>query len=584
VFRRLFRKLQALAVYRSLFARQRRLTAAALALNLAASAFEGMALLVLVPLISETAGSGLVGASTISDKVVRLLELVGIRPTLTSVIVVFALLGLISAACTFGMVALSKRLMNNSEALLRRELFRDVFRMRWSALASANAGELTKSFIQDVEFAGAGFQYLVLAIGAALTTLLYAILSFLLAPLMTLLALGFGLVLAPAFLVLAARGRRAARAASRASVSLTGQLNDVIGNAKFVLAQNLLPHLTRHFSRDTEVYRSARNRQEINLPLTRLTIEVAGVAFVSAYLYISLEVLDLNIAVVLVFLVVFYRLLPRLVRTQETLMAADTYAVWLANLLALSDRAREAVAPHSGTREPTFADQIELRDVTFHHARGVSPILDRAHLVVPRGSSIAIVGPSGTGKTTLLDLLTGLYEPSVGALLVDGTDLTEFDMGAWRDRIGFVLQDSPIFNASIRDNIVLDHLPVDERRLQEVCELAGVQDFVADMPDSDATIVGERGSQLSGGQRQRIALARALYREPWLLLLDEPTSALDTDTEARIIDTLRALKGRVTMVIVSHGAPILEAVDAVYRLESGRVTVEATAPSRTAAR
>jgi ATP-binding cassette subfamily C protein len=576
------RKLQALGVYRVLFARQRALAISTLVLNVAASALEGLALLVLVPLISQTAGAQAEGASGITDSVVRVLKAVGIQPTLTSVILVFAALALASAFCTYGMVTLSKQVMNNSEAVLRSELFRDVFLMRWSSLSGTNAGELTKALIQDAQFAGAGFQYLLLAIGAAVTTLFYVVLSFLLAPLMTLLALGFGVVLAPVFAVLARRARRAARDASDASSSLTAQLHDVIGNAKFVLAQNLLPFLARHFTDDNEAYRRARNRQETNMPLTRLAIEVAGVVFVGAYLYISLRVLDLSIAVVLVFLVVFYRLLPRLLRTQETLMAADSYAVWLSNLLRLSESARRAAGPSAGRTPPTLARKLELRDVTFAHARGGPPILRRAGLVVPTGSSVAIIGASGEGKTTLLDLITGLYEPSNGAVLVDDVPLSALDVAAWRDRIGFVHQDSPIFNASVRDNIVMDRGPVDDDRLSRVTRLAGLDPFLAQLPTGADTVVGERGSQISGGQRQRIALARALYREPWLLLLDEPTSALDIDTEARIVDTVRMLKGDVTMLIISHRTPILDAVDAVYRLDGGTLTLEPVPTTRPA--
>jgi ATP-binding cassette subfamily C protein len=301
--------------------------------------------------------------------------------------------------------------------------------------------------------------------------------------------------------------------------------------------------------------------------------ELAAVVFVAAYLYVSLHVLDQPIAVALVFLAVFYRLGPKILGVQENLFRALSNATWLEDCVALAETAQRAVDPTTGTRSPTFSERLEVRELTFAHAGALEPLLRDVSMDLGPRECVAVVGPSGQGKSTLLDVIIGLHQPSSGLVMLDGVDLREVDLRAWRRRVGFVLQDSPIFNATIRDNIVLDRVPLAPDRFDKVCEQAGVTEFVRRMPQGHDTIVGERGSQISGGQRQRIALARALYREPWLLVLDEATSSLDAATEGLILERLGQLKGELAMLIVSHGERVLRLADRVYNVDHGRVEV-----------
>jgi ATP-binding cassette subfamily C protein len=170
-------------------------------------------------------------------------------------------------------------------------------------------------------------------------------------------------------------------------------------------------------------------------------------------------------------------------------------------------------------------------------------------------------------------LIVGLHRPSRGCVLIDDVPLDEIDLRAWRQRIGYVPQEMFLFHDTVYHNVALGDPSIDRSAVREALEAAGAWDFVAQLPGMLDAVLGERGSKLSGGQRQRIAIARALVHRPRLLVLDEVTTALDPDTEAGICATLRALRGRVTVLTISHQPAMVEAADLVYRLDGGRATL-----------
>jgi ATP-binding cassette subfamily C protein len=181
-----------------------------------------------------------------------------------------------------------------------------------------------------------------------------------------------------------------------------------------------------------------------------------------------------------------------------------------------------------------------------------------------------LVGPSGAGKTTIIDLLTGLLQPQSGAILIDGTSLQELDTRAWRQMIGYVPQETVLLHDSILHNVTLGDPALGEADAERALKEAGAWEFIARLPEGMNSTVGERGGKLSGGQRQRIMIARALVHRPGLLILDEATSSLDPDSEAAICHTLEQLRGELTILAISHQTALVRAADHVYRLENGK--------------
>lgn len=218
---------------------------------------------------------------------------------------------------------------------------------------------------------------------------------------------------------------------------------------------------------------------------------------------------------------------------------------------------------------------IELKDITYAYPNTEKLILDHANLTIPAGSSVGIVGTTGAGKSTVVDVLLGLLEVRDGIVLADGTD-TKTEYRKWLKNVGYIPQMFFMLDDTIRKNVAfgVPEEKIDEERLWEVLKEAQLDEFIKTLPEGLDTGVGERGIRLSGGQRQRISIARALYNDPEVLILDEATSALDNDTEAAIMESINHLHGRKTLIIIAHRLQTIEKCDMVYRVEDGKVKRE----------
>jgi ABC-type multidrug transport system fused ATPase/permease subunit len=221
---------------------------------------------------------------------------------------------------------------------------------------------------------------------------------------------------------------------------------------------------------------------------------------------------------------------------------------------------------------PALTRSLRVEGVAFRYPGGERDVLRDVDLEVPMGTSLALVGGSGAGKSTLADVMLGLHEPTSGRVTVDGADVRTV-RNAWRRAVGYVPQDVFLLDATLAENIAfdVDRAHVDEARLGSAVAAAQLDDVVAGLPDGLESQLGERGSRLSGGQRQRVGIARALYRDPQVLVLDEATSALDNETEHRIAGTLEALRGELTVVMIAHRLSTVRTADQVAFLKDGRV-------------
>jgi ABC-type multidrug transport system fused ATPase/permease subunit len=211
--------------------------------------------------------------------------------------------------------------------------------------------------------------------------------------------------------------------------------------------------------------------------------------------------------------------------------------------------------PLARARPFRWNDSITLREISFRYPGASRPALEALSLTIPKNTSLGVIGPTGSGKSTLVDLLLGLYQPTAGEIVIDTRLLTPALVPSWQASIGYVPQDIFLIDDTIARNIAfgLQDSEIDPVRLREASDTAQLLDFIeAELPNGFDTNVGERGIRLSGGQRQRIGLARALYHRPSLLILDEATSALDVATEARLLEALSALAGKLTMVVAAH--------------------------------
>lgn len=238
----------------------------------------------------------------------------------------------------------------------------------------------------------------------------------------------------------------------------------------------------------------------------------------------------------------------------------------------VEDLEKEKEQEHSLIEKLDFQDKIEAKEVSFRYHGTEKDVLHNVNLLMPKGHSVALIGPSGGGKTTMADILLGLLKPEKGSVLVDGVDIRN-KLENWGKNIGYIPQVIYLTDDSIRKNVAfgIKDSDIDDEQVWKALEGAQLKEFVKGLPDGLDTEVGEHGDRISGGQRQRIGIARALYRNPEILVFDEATSALDNETEKEVMKAIEGLQGTKTMLMIAHRLTTIEHCDAVYKVEGGKV-------------
>jgi len=295
-----------------------------------------------------------------------------------------------------------------------------------------------------------------------------------------------------------------------------------------------------------------------------------GMGIIMFLLFVSVAYFKTTVTELAVVLYSFYSALPLI----SQVVAAKNM---LLNLLPAYEQLdglrttakKEKQLPGSRKYEG-FSEQISLKDVSFNYPKH-DRVLRNVNISIPKGKMTALVGSSGSGKTTLVDLLLRLYDPTDGKILIDNADLKEMDTFSWRQKVGYVPQESFLFNMSLRENLRWAKDDASEEDILAACRMANATEFIERLPKGLDTVAGDRGVRLSGGQRQRIALARAILRKPDLLLLDEATSSLDSHSEKLIQEAIENISHNTTVVVVAHRLSTIKNADLIHVIEHGEV-------------
>ena len=334
-------------------------------------------------------------------------------------------------------------------------------------------------------------------------------------------------------------------------------------------------------------YVSAVQRYNLYNATPRLLIETVAIAGMVLYMMLQLlrgtEVIDIMPQITLLALVAM-RLIPCANRINNHLTSIAYFEPFF---MGVSDNLQEEIRDESIDYEAEtyqkkievekldIQDKIELKNITYKYPNTDVLIFDNANMEIPIGKSVGIVGTSGSGKTTVVDILLGLLRLQSGDILADGVEVREH-YREWLKNIGYIPQSIFMIDDSIRKNVAFGYAEedIDDNKVWEALKEAQLDEFVKGLPEGLDTSIGERGIRISGGQRQRIGIARALFEDPEVLVLDEATSALDNDTEAAIMESINRLHGRKTLVIIAHRLQTIEKCDMVYRIENGKASRE----------
>jgi ATP-binding cassette, subfamily B, bacterial MsbA len=288
----------------------------------------------------------------------------------------------------------------------------------------------------------------------------------------------------------------------------------------------------------------------------------------------------MSVPQLVVFLILLYRMQPHAGRLDFARVSLANNRAGVAEVAAMVGVGEERPEQTSGSVQfERLRDAVEFDRVSFSYGRTLGPVIGEVSFRIARGQMVAIVGRSGAGKSTLVNLLLRLFEPSAGTVRVDGVPIAEYDLGSIRRRIAFAGQDADLLIGSIRDNIAFGAPGASMESIRKAATLAMADGFIAELPQGYDTAVGPRGIALSGGQRQRIALARALVREPEILILDEATSAVDPATESAIQQAVERLRDRCTIVVIAHRPSTVRGADLVLVMDAGRLVARGSPQS-----
>ena len=281
---------------------------------------------------------------------------------------------------------------------------------------------------------------------------------------------------------------------------------------------------------------------------------------------------------ILIFVYIFYRLIPALSSLHSAYEQACVYIPAFNAVFAMQGVAEQYQEndTHAGKPFSHLAYSIILKDVSLTYADKEIPALHNINLTIPKGARIAIAGVSGAGKTSLVDVLLGLFLPQKGTLLVDDVPLQAYDMSSWRKRLGYISQDVFLFHDTIRTNITWLAQNATNADIQQSLTASYADEFIATLPQGLDTIIGDRGVKLSGGQRQRIAMARLFLQNPDIVIFDEAMSALDLESEEKIKKATETLFKNKTTIIISHRLSTIHDVDSVYVLDKGSIVDQGT--------
>ncbi|QDA59651.1 ABC transporter ATP-binding protein [Hymenobacter jejuensis] len=462
---------------------------------------------------------------------------------------------------------------------LRRDLYHRIIQLQLGFFANEQKGDLMSRFTNDVqEVETSVVNTMTAVIKEPLTIVAYFGLLFYFSVPLTL----FTLVLLPIsggiIASIAKRLRTQAKQSQGTLGSMLSVIDETLGGIRVIKAFNAQDYIKEKFEAQNDQYartsRAIDNTRDLASPFS----EFAGVSVVAGLLYFGGTLIlgghsDLTGESFIGYVILFSQVLTPAKALSSSFGNIQRGLVAGERVLQIIDTEPVIRDKPNAQLLPPFQHQIELRNLQFSY--GEATVLTDINLTIEKGKTVALVGPSGGGKSTLADLLPRFYDPTGGQILIDGHDVRDCTIHSVRDQMGIVTQESILFNDTIFNNIRFN-TQATEAEVIEAAKIANAHEFIAASPEGYQTMIGDRGSRLSGGQRQRLSIARAILRNPPILILDEATSALDTESEKLVQEALTRLMKSRTSLVIAHRLSTIQHADEIVVLQHGRIVERGT--------
>jgi subfamily B ATP-binding cassette protein MsbA len=457
---------------------------------------------------------------------------------------------------------------------IRKRIFEQLQSLSLSYYSTVRSGELINSVTKEVNQLRQAFTVTSSLIDRGSTLLAYVISMFWISWQLSMAAVMLYTLLSVGLSTLIGRVREASFAIPKANGHFASVAMEFIGGIRTVQSS-----ATQGFERQ-RFYQASEQIMKTNAkvakgsalvkPLGEAISTTILVAIIIGSFIFFVEGGELPAASLLTFMFVLFRMMPLVSQVNQARVKLSSFQGVLSNIKELLRSDNKTYLENGSIQFPRLKQSIDFVSVDFGYSIK-EPVLHDVNLSIKQGQTTALVGASGAGKTTLVDLIPRFYDPIRGKVVIDGIDLRDLEINSLRRRMAVVSQDTFIFNTSVGNNIAYGLEEVDEKAIRQAAELANAWEFIRELPEGLDTRLGDRGIRLSGGQKQRIAIARALLRNPEILILDEATSALDSVTERLIQESLERLSQGRTVIAIAHRLSTIIRADKVVVLEQGRI-------------
>jgi len=539
---------------------------------------EGIGLALFIPLLHVMGGDNVGQLPEPFSSISNGIEQLGLSAdaiTLLTLIVVLSL-------CSLSLVYLQKKVLIRSKGSYIRNsrvrLFSSILFSSWGKSSEKAHGDIINFMTTECLRAGNALGFMLMAVATCVQIVLYLVFSTVVSWQLMLVALGFGGIM---YLIVSPLNRRAKIFGERTSVS-NRELS--FFGLEYLRGLKLLKSTANEQIAEREVsekidnvFRVSRD-SEINAARLAFLLQSLPILLMAGIIGLAYEVFDIAVPVVLVFLLFMVRIVPRAAQLQQCFHSYNLNSPAL-HIVDAAIAENEANLDNKNAGHVNFKQikiHISLEDVVFRYPGSDVPALNSVSMTIGRNQIVAIVGGSGAGKSTVMDILTGLRKKDFGRISVDGVALSEFDQKSWRKKIGMVTQETVTFNTSLTANLKIFNPEATDDDMIRALSVVKLDDFVNLLPEGLNTILGEGGVRFSGGQLQRIALARALVGKPELLLLDEATSALDNESERLVQDSISKLLHTTTIVVIAHRLSTVRLADVIYVMDEGKIIESGT--------
>jgi ABC-type multidrug transport system fused ATPase/permease subunit len=541
------------------------------------SLFESAGIFLLIPLISITGimevDSGEIAAiSWLSGLFDGIPETLG----LSIILGIYVLLIIGQSLFQRHQMILNAKIQQGFIRHLRQETYKTLLHANWGFFVKQRKTDIINSMTTEISRVSAGTNLFLQFIAALIFTLIQIGVAFWLSPMMTISVLLFG----SALILFSRKFIKKSNVIGQEAVTLNktylGGVTDHFNGIKDIKSNTLEEsHLNWFGSLNERIERNIIQLVKVKTT-SKFLYKVVSAFLIAFFVFFAVKMFQAQPAQLMLIIVIFSRLWPRFTGIQSNLEQLGSSVPSFKSLIDLQEesfKANELKDADFQNVKPIRVDRgLECQNVHFRYNRNeFSYALQNINLQIPSNRMTAIVGRSGAGKSTLIDILMGLNQPESGQVLVDGTPLTSDNLLSLRRSISYVSQDPFLFNASIRENLLLVEPDASEEQVWEALEFSSAAEFVRKLPQGLDTLIGDRGIRLSGGERQRVVLARAILRKPSILVLDEATSALDTENETKIQEALEKLKGSMTIIVIAHSLSTIRNADQVIVLDEGRI-------------